>query len=138
MDLIAQTTDAGGTSGFMLFFWLAFVVLYIVGGWKTFEKAGQPGWAVLIPFYNFYIMLKIVGRPGWWLVLYFVPFVNFVIIIIVLVDLAKSFGKGIGFALGLIIFFPVFLMILGFGDARYVGPAAATGGSTPPPPPMPA
>jgi hypothetical protein len=54
------------------------------------------------------------------------------------VDLAKSFAKGTGFAIGLIFLFPIFMMILGFGDARYAGPAAAPGGGTPPPPPMPA
>jgi hypothetical protein len=114
--------------GMMLLFWLAVAVVVIVGGWKMFEKAGQPGWAILIPLYNTYIMLKIAGRPGWWLLLYLIPVVNFVIAIIVAIDIAKSFGQSAAFG-----FFLVFLLcglgflILGFGnDYRYVGPAAAT------------
>ena len=66
-----------------------------MAGWKVFTKAGQPGWAILIPFYNTYVLLKIVGRPGWWLVLMFIPLVNIVIAIIVAIDLAKSFGKSL-------------------------------------------
>ncbi len=142
MHLIAQTYDNGGSgwfSGVGLFFWLAFVVLYIVGGWKVFEKAGEAGWKIIIPIYNLYILLKIVGRPGWWLILYFIPFVNIVILIIVWVDLSKSFGHGVGFAIGLIFLPYIFLLILGFGSDRYLGPAgsggaSATGGGAPMPP----
>jgi len=112
--------------GMMLLFWLAVAVVVIIGGWKMFEKAGQPGWAILIPLYNTYIMLKIAGRPGWWLLLYLIPLVNFVIAIIVAIDIAKSFGQSAVFG-----FFLVFLLcglgflILGFGnDYRYQGPAA--------------
>ncbi len=65
--------------GMALLFWLAVAVVVIIGGWKVFEKAGHPGWAILIPFYNTYIMLKIAGRPGWWLLLYLIPIVNLVI-----------------------------------------------------------
>jgi hypothetical protein len=81
---------------------------------------GGPAWAVLIPIYNLYVLLQTAGRPGWWLVLYLIPLVN----IVVAIDVAKSFGKGVGFALGLIFLGPIFYMILGFGDARYQGPAA--------------
>jgi hypothetical protein len=105
---------------------LVFVVLIIAAMWKIFTKAGKPGWAAIIPFYNLYTLLKIVGRPGWWLVLMFIPLVNVVIAIIVMVDLAKSFGKGGLFAFfGLIVFSFVGYCILGFGKARYLGPAAA-------------
>ena len=69
--------------------------------------------------------LKIVGRPWWWLILAMIPFVNFIFAIIINIDLAKSFGKGVGFAIGLILLAPIFIMILGFGDARYQGPSAA-------------
>ena len=105
--------------------WLAIAVVVIIGGWKMFEKAGQPGWAILIPFYNLYVMLKMVGRPGWWLLLYFIPLVNFVIAIIVAIDLAKSFGQSAVFGIFLL-FFLAFIgyLILGFGSARYLGPAA--------------
>ncbi|MGH3469143.1 MAG: DUF5684 domain-containing protein, partial [Thermocrispum sp.] len=80
-----------------------------------------------MPFYNIYILLKIVGRPGWWLVLFIIPLVSFVILIIVASDLAKSFGKGGGFAVLLILLPFVGYPILRFGSARYLGPAALAG-----------
>src|SRR2546421_8569948 len=87
-------------------FWAAYfgiigvlLVAMLVSLWKVFTKAGQPGWAVLIPFYNTYILLKIVGRPGWWLLLFFLPFVNIIVAIIVYYDLVKAFGQGVGFLL---------------------------------------
>ena len=109
--------------GAMLLY-LAIIVVMIIAEWKIYEKGGQPGWAVLIPFYNIYILLKMVGRPGWWLLLMFIPFVNLIIAIIVLNDLSKSFGQGVGFTLGLIFLLPIFVLILGFGDYKYIGPGA--------------
>jgi hypothetical protein len=110
-------------------FWLAFTVLMIVACWKIFTKAGQPGWASIIPIYNWYILCKIVGRPGWWVILLLIPFVNFIIGIILCIDLAKSFGKGVGFGIGLVLLSVIFFPILGFGSAQYQGPTA---GSLPP------
>lgn len=107
---------------------LAFAVLIIVGMWKVFTKAGQPGWAAIIPFYNIYVLTQIVGRPWWWMLLCLIPCVNIVIIIILSIDLAKSFGKGTGFGIGLALLGLIFYPILGFGDAQYVGPAAAQSG----------
>jgi uncharacterized membrane protein YhaH (DUF805 family) len=105
-------------------FWLAFTILMIAACWKIFTKAGKPGWAAIIPIYNWYILCKIVGRPGWWIILLLIPFINFIIGIILCVDLAKSFGKGVGFGIGLILLGIIFFPILGFGSAQYQGPAA--------------
>jgi uncharacterized membrane protein YhaH (DUF805 family) len=105
-------------------FWLAFMILMIAACWKIFTKAGQPGWASIIPIYNWYILCKIVGRPGWWVILLLIPLVNFIVGIILCIDLAKSFGKGMGFAIGLILLGVIFFPILGFGSAQYQGPAA--------------
>jgi hypothetical protein len=105
-------------------FWLAFMILMIAACWKIFTKAGQPGWASIIPIYNWYILCKIVGRPGWWVILLLIPFINFIIGIILCIDLAKSFGKGVGFGIGLILLGVIFFPILGFGSAQYQGPAA--------------
>ena len=118
-------------------FWLAFAILMVAACWKIFSKADQPGWAAIIPIYNWYILCKIVGRPGWWVILLFIPFVNFIIGIILCIDLAKSFGKGVGFGIGLILLGIIFFPILGFGSAQYQGPAAGSMGPGPaisPPP----
>ena len=106
---------------------LLLALLVIVAMWKVFTKAGQPGWASIIPIYNLYIWCKIVGRSGWWVLLMLIPFVNFIIMIILCIDLAKSFGKGAGFGLGIALLGIIFLPILGFGSAEYQGPAAAQG-----------
>jgi hypothetical protein len=107
-------------------FWLAFMILMIAACWKIFTKAGHPGWASIIPIYNWYILCKIVGRPGWWVILLLIPFVNFIIGIILCIDLAKSFGKGVGFGIGLILLGLIFFPILGFGSAQYQGPTAGS------------
>lgn len=109
--------------------YIAFIVIAVAGMWKTFAKAGQPGWASIIPFYNSYVMMKVAGRPGWWFLLLFVPFVNFVVVIIVSLDIAKAFGKSAvwGFFM-LIVFNVIGYVILGFGDAQYqlASPAPVT------------
>jgi Family of unknown function (DUF5684) len=103
---------------------LLIALLVIVAMWKVFTKAGQPGWASIIPIYNLYIWCTIVGRPWWWILLMLIPFVNFIIMIILCIDLAKSFGKGAGFGVGIAFLGIIFLPILGFGSAQYQGPAA--------------
>ena len=90
-----------------------------------FDKAGQPGWAALIPIYNVIVLLQIVGRPVWWFILMLIPFVGFIIGILVVVDLAKSFGQSVGFAIGFLFLPFIFAPLLAFGDASYRGPAAA-------------
>jgi len=113
--------------GVFMLIWLAIFVVVIAAGWKVFEKAGQPGWAVIIPFFNIYIMLKIVGRPGWWLLLMFIPIVNIVISLIVAIDMAKSFGQSAVFGVVLLFLLGgIGYLILAFGSAKYLGPAAAT------------
>ena len=102
-------------------FILALIVVCIAGSWKVYAKAGQPGWAAIIPIYNIYIMTKIVGRPWWWMLLFLVPVVSLVIAIIMMIDLAKAFGKGTGFGIGLVLLGAIFMCILGFGDATYKG-----------------
>ncbi len=101
----------------------ALTILQIVATWRIYEKAGQPGWTCLIPIYNFYVLLKIVGKPGWWLIWMFVPLANMVIGIWVINLLSKSFGKEVGFTLGLIFLSIIFYPILGFGNAEYQGTA---------------
>jgi len=122
---LAQTeqypSGAGSPAGLIVGSLIA--VIMIAAMWKIFTKAGQPGWASLIPIYNIYVLCKIVGRPGWWVILMFIPFVNFIIGIILCIDLAKSFGQGVGFGLGLVFLSFIFYPILGFGSAQYQGPS---------------
>jgi len=125
-SVLAQSDAAAAIVGIIfLLIYLAVIVFILAGMWKMFAKAGQPGWGALVPIYNIYLLCKIVGRPGWWTLLFFVPFVSIVIAIIVCIDLAKSFGRGVGTAIGLVLVGFVFIPILGFGKAEYQGPAAA-------------
>ena len=128
--ILLQNDDSGGLlgaffGGFGMICWLIFVIIIIAAMWKVYAKAGKPGWAAIIPFYNIWVLLEIIGRPGWWIILFFVPFVNFIIAILVSIDLAKSFGKSAAYGIVLLFFFNVIgYLMLGFGDAKYVGPAA--------------
>ncbi len=117
---------AGIFSGVFVLVWLAFLVFVIAGMWKTFVKAGQPGWAAIIPIYNLVVLVQIVGRPLWWVIMMLIPCVNIIFFIILMNDLSKSFGQGLGFTIGLIVLSFIFIPILGFGGARYVGPAVKT------------
>jgi len=136
MNDSAATGLMGGMAvlftGVFLIVMLAIAVVMIASLWKVFMKAGQPGWAAIVPVYNLVVLLQIVGRPLWWIVLCMIPFVNLVIVILVYIDLAKSFGQSTGFGLGLVLLSFIFFPILGFGSARYLGPAATPGGAASP------
>ncbi|MGK2855798.1 MAG: DUF5684 domain-containing protein [Thermoanaerobaculia bacterium] len=101
--------------------WLVVLVGVIAGLWKVFVKAGKPGWAAIVPIYNIIVWLEIVGKPLWWIVLLFIPFVNFVVLIILSIALAEKFGKSTAFGIGIAFLGFIFIPILGFGDARYQG-----------------
>ena len=89
--------------------------------WIIFRKAKQPGWAAIIPFYNLYILTRIADRPGWWILLLFIPFPpsQTVITIILMLDISKKFGYDLPFALGLSFLPFIFAPILVFGKAQY-------------------
>lgn len=117
------------TLGSMITQYLGFMtviyVLLIIAMWKIFTKAGKPGWASIIPIYNIVVMFQIIGLNPWLLLLYLIPVVNFVVAIVFSImqasRLSKAFGKGTGFAFGLFFLNPIFLLILGFGDSKYIG-----------------
>jgi len=115
---------AGGIGAVGMIIYLAVLVLVIAGGWKVFSKAGQPGWAIIVPIYNVIVMLKVAGKPLWWILLMFIPFVNMIVGILVMAALAKNFGKGAGFTVGLVLLPMIFIPILGFGSAQYQAAAA--------------
>jgi hypothetical protein len=99
---------------------LAVAVLMIASMWKLFSKAGKPGWACLVPIYNYVVWLEIIKKPIWWIILLLIPIVNFIIIIIMFVEIAKAFGKSAGFGIGMILLPYVFFPMLAFGDSKYV------------------
>jgi hypothetical protein len=139
--MLSQTSDAG--SAVLIVVWVAVAIFLFASLWKVFTKAGQPGWASLIPIYNFIVLLKIIGRPLWWILLFLVPIVNIVVLFIIYIDLATSFGKSTAFGVGIALLGLIFLPILAWGSATYRGPAAAQAAPAPPmsappmsPPPM--
>ena len=105
----------------IIIFYLAIIVLMIVSVWKVFEKAGQPGWAALVPIYNLYIMVVIAKKEAWWIVLFLIPIVNWVAAIIINIEIAKKFGKDTGFGIGMALLGIVFWPLLAFSDAQYEG-----------------
>lgn len=115
-------------------FILLFFAVIIVANWKIYQKAGQPGWAAIVPFYNLYVLFKITGIPMWWFLLFLIPLANIFVVIQIALKLAKSFGKSAVFGIvALLLFSPVGYSILGFGKAQYLGP-----GGAPAPTPSPA
>ena len=117
-DGIASAVLAMFGFGFMLV-WFALMILIIASVWVVFTKAGQPGWAILIPIYNGIVWLRVAGKPWWWMLLFLIPLANIVIGIIAAIDFAKRFGKGAGFGLGLAFLGFIFYPILAWSDARY-------------------
>ena len=102
--------------------WLAIIIFIIAAQWKVFVKAGQPGWACIIPIYNIYIMTKIAGKPGIWTLWCLIPIVNIVFVIWLYNMISKSFGHDEGFTVGLLLLGIIFWPILGFGNSKYLGP----------------
>jgi hypothetical protein len=105
--------------------YLVIVFAIIASWWRIFTKGGQPGWGSLIPIYNLYLILKIVGRPWWFLLLLLIPVVNVIVAILITNDLSKSFGRGLPFTLGLIFLPFIFYPILAWSEATYQGPSAS-------------
>ncbi|HYE55337.1 MAG TPA: DUF5684 domain-containing protein [Chitinophagaceae bacterium] len=109
----------------VLILYIALIVLMIASQWKLYVKAGEPGWAAIIPIYNMIVLLKIIGKPTWWIVLMLIPVVNLIFAIWAVNLLAKSFGKDSGFTLGMIFLPFIFYPVLAFGDAQYLGPQSS-------------
>ena len=125
--LLQQDSGGNGMNGAtmgLIVLDVALIILMVAAMWTVFKKAGEPGWAALIPIYNIMVLLKIAGKPMWWVILMLIPFVNIVVLIIAIVGLARNFGKGAGFALGLVFLAPICYPILAWGDAQYQPQAA--------------
>lgn len=102
---------------------IAAAILVLVELWFIFTKANIAGWKCLIPFYNAYCEFKLAWGNGWFFLLLLIPIANIVFYIMFCIKLARSFGKGGGFAVGLIFLGVIFLGILAFNkEIQYVGP----------------
>ena len=127
MDYGSQNFEGVG-SGTSLFIILV-IVFYIYVYWRIFEKAGKPGWAAIIPIYNTIVLLEIVGKPWWWILLFLIPGVNIIFAIWMTNLLSLSFGKGVGFTIGLLLLSFIFMPILAFSNIEYIGPGGNQGES---------
>ena len=115
---------------------LVFLILWIVANMRILSKAGKPGWHAIIPFVNMYQLAVIGGKPGWWgIVACFLPIIpiaggiaSLVMFVMIYHGIAQGYGKGAGFTVGLILLNPIFLLILAFGSAQYVGHGGGGGG----------
>jgi hypothetical protein len=111
-------------------FWLlilAATVPAMIGMWKVYEKAGQPGWGALVPVYNAILLTKMVGQDDMRVLFYFIPIAGIIFMAQDLMTLAQCFGKDSGFGIGLLLLGPIFWCILGFGDAQYTPPVRMDG-----------
>lgn len=104
---------------------LAFAVVMIAAQWVLFSKAGKPGWYSIIPILNIVAFVDIAGKPWYWIIGLFIPFVSLIVGVLLLHGLSTNFGKGAGYTIGLLFLSPVFLLLLAFGDAEYVGEGKA-------------
>ena len=98
---------------------LANAALGVIAMWRVYSKAGQPGWASIVPFYNVIVSLRIVSKPWWWIFLILIPGINVIFVIIIAHRFSKCFGQGVGFTIGLILLYYIFILLLGFGDYEY-------------------
>lgn len=111
----------GGGFLFMAVIFIVFIAIF----WKVFSKAGQPGWASLVPIYNTWILVtEIAKKEPLWFILTLVPFVNIVASWVICQEVAKKFGKSETFGIGLFLLGPICWAILAFGSATYQGKGA--------------
>ena len=111
----------GGIGAGAIIFGILGFIIGIVVLWRIYDKAGEPGWASLVPFYNMYVLFKITWGNGILFLLLLIPFANLIIAIILPFKLAKAFGRGVGFGFGLLLLPIIFFPILAFGNSAYVG-----------------
>ena len=111
--------------GILLFFIaVVLLIIYILAYWMIFNKAGEPGWKALIPIYSTYTEYKLVWNTKMFAVfMYYAASIGTIVMnIMACVKMSMSFGHGTGFAIGLILLNPIFLLILAFDGSAYIGP----------------
>jgi TRAP-type C4-dicarboxylate transport system permease small subunit len=95
---------------------LAAALLLVASMWKVFERAGEPGWAVIIPIYNLYVLTKVAQVSAAWMIAMLLPFLNIIAVFVVANGVAKRFGKSTGFGIGLVLLPFLFYPMLAWGD----------------------
>lgn len=131
-DILGSAVPLMGIIIASIFFTLIYfgiIAFYIICLWKIFVKAGRPGWAAIIPFYNIFVEIEITGLPWWVFLLVFIPGANAVALILISINFANVFGKSTGFAVGLIFLGFVFIPILAFDDSKYTAPVTGQVGT---------
>jgi len=123
-DDAAQSAAVAAAATVPMLVVLAITVLLIASMWKVFERAGERGWAVLVPIYNLYILCRIAGMSGWWVLVAFIPLVNIIFVFANSIGVAERFGKGVGYGLGLALLPFIFWPMLAWGDAQPVARTA--------------
>lgn len=96
-------------------------ILAIAAQWKMYEKAGEPGWACIVPFYSNYVLYKITLGNGWLFLTILLPIVGLVFYIMMLIQLAKSFGRSTPFVLATVFFPNIMIYVYGLGEIEYIG-----------------
>ncbi len=133
LGVAGSAARALGSLSFLLLLWWPFVLAAFVGAWLALERAGQRGWASLVPGYNGVVFLRAAGQRWWWLLLLCVPGVNVVAWAVCCLRFARAYGKGRAFGAGLALAPPVFMAVLGLSGAphlrsrvrRWTGPKLA-------------
>ena len=130
MNSLGMTTTDPMTYGDVAVWnWVTIVagIIAIVATWIILEKAGIKGWGALIPIYNLYLVTKVSGNRGWFVILLLIPFVNIIATVFIALGLARVFGKSSVFAIVMLwLLTPSGLLVLAFGNAKYIGPDMAT------------
>lgn len=111
-----------GESVVFLVVFTTIMLIMLSSMWRIFTKAGYAGWTSLVPIYNAVLMMRIAGKPGWWVLLMMFPLVNMVIMVVVDISLANQFGKNAAFGIGLLFLPLIFMPILAFGSAKHLNP----------------
>lgn len=90
---------------------------------KFFDTAGEEGWKGYVPVYNILPLLKIVGKPTWWVILFLIPGVNIIVGMGVIIDLLKCFSKNSFWDhfLGILVPFIYLPIAVVKNDLKYIG-----------------
>ena len=120
---VATTTSATVGPSFYVGSLIGYLI-YAFALVGVFRKADEPVWQAFVPIWNAIVLIKVSGKPIWWIILYLIPIVNIVIAILVLHGLSTSFGHGAGFTVGLVFLGIIFLYILGYDSKPYQGATA--------------